>query len=194
MVVGAPTGAGQPAPRWQLYEVRGLASGERAAIAKVAGQPAGYNNVAPLYGSDGQLLFTSDRPRNGGAHLYPQLDEYEATPTVTGIWRLDPASGALRILNHTPSGAFTPILDSYGRVLFTRWDHLQQDQLAERDRNAANNRVALPFKLLQLRRRGRARAGAGHARRAVPRVAQRQPRTVRRGQRVRHQLLHASGR
>ena len=92
------------------------------------------------------MLFTSDRPRSGGAHLYPQLDEYEATPTVTGIWRLDPASGALRILNHAASGAFTPILDSYGRVLFTRWDHQQQDQLAERDRNAAHNGVALPFR------------------------------------------------
>jgi hypothetical protein len=147
MLVGAPTHAGQAAKAvWQLYEVRGLARGERATITKVAGQPPSYNNVSPLYGSDGQVLFTSDRPRNGAAHLYPQLDEYEATPTVTGIWRLDPASGALRILNHAVSGAFTPILDSYGRVLFTRWDHQQQDQLAERDRDGARNGVALPFR------------------------------------------------
>lgn len=141
MLAGAASNAA-----WQLYEVRGLAKGQRATIAKVARQPAGYNNVAPLYGSDDALLFASDRPRDGAAHLYPQLDEYEATPTVTGIWRLDPASSALRILNHTPSGAFTPILDSYGRVLFTRWDHLQQDQLAERDRDAARNGVAQPFR------------------------------------------------
>ncbi|MDL2357102.1 MAG: hypothetical protein QFF03_17750 [Pseudomonadota bacterium] len=150
MLVGAPTAAAAaeatPAPVWQLYEVRGLARGARATIVKVAGQPGGYNNIAPLYGSDDALLFTSDRPRNGAAHLYPQLDEYEAAPTVTGIWRLDPASGALTILNHAPSGAFTPILDSYGRVLFTRWDHQQQDQLAERDRDAAHNHVALPFR------------------------------------------------
>ena len=154
MLVGAPAGANnglapggaRSAPVWQLYEVRGLARGARAVVTKVAGQPADYNNVAPLYGSDEQLMFTSDRPRNGAAHLYPQLDEYEATPTVTGIWRLDPASGVLRILNHAPSGAFTPILDSYGRVLFTRWDHQQQDQLAQRDRDAANNGVALPFR------------------------------------------------
>ncbi|WLI88982.1 hypothetical protein Q4S45_20105 [Massilia sp. R2A-15] len=131
---------------WQLYEVRGLAKGQRASIARVARQPAGYNNVAPLYASGDAMLFASDRPRDGAAHLYPQLDEYEATPTVTGIWRLDPASGALRILNHAPSGAFTPILDSYGRVLFTRWDHLQQDQLAERDRDASRNGVAPPFR------------------------------------------------
>ncbi len=136
---------GDASARWQLYEVRGLGRGERAVVTRVARQPP-YNNLSPLYGSDDAVLFTSDRPRNGAVHLYPQLDEYEATPTVTGIWRLDPASGALRILNHTPSGAFTPILDSYGRLLFTRWDHQQQDQLAERDRNAAHNRVALPFR------------------------------------------------
>jgi hypothetical protein len=146
MLVGAPTGPGQAAPVWQLYEVRGLGKGERAVVTRVARQPAGYNNLSPLYAGDGAILFTSDRPRSGLAHLYPQLDEYEATPTVTGIWRLDPATGALRILNHAVSGAFTPIIDSYGRVLFTRWDHLQQDQLAERDRNAVHNGVALPFR------------------------------------------------
>lgn len=145
MLVGAPSGPGQAAPVWQLYEVSGLARRQRARIVKVPGQPAGYNNVSPLYGSDDQVLFTSDRPRDGAAHLYPALDEYEATPTTTGIWTLDVRSGALRLLNHAVSGAFTPILDSYGRVVFTRWDHQQQDQLAQRDRDAARNGVALPF-------------------------------------------------
>ena len=130
---------------WQLFEATGLGRGERAVVTRLARQPAGYNNVSPLYGSDDAVLFTSDRPRNGAAQLYPQLDEYEATPTITGIWRLDPASGALRILNHTPSGAFSPSLDSFGRLVFTRWDHQQQDQLAERDRNAAHNGVQPPF-------------------------------------------------
>jgi hypothetical protein len=114
-------------------------------IVRVAGQPARANNLSPVYASDGRILFTSDRPRSGAPHLYPQLDEYEAMPTTTGIWSLDPASGRLRILNHTPSGAFTPIVDSYGRIVFTRWDHLQQDQLAQRDRDALGNGVALPF-------------------------------------------------
>jgi hypothetical protein len=130
---------------WQLYEVSGLAKGETAHITRVPNQPAGFNNISPLYGSDDAILFTSDRPRTGEAHLYPQLDEYEATPTVTGIWRLDASSGALTILNHAPSGAFSPLLDSYGRIVFTRWDHLQQDQLADRDRDAVRNGVALPF-------------------------------------------------
>jgi hypothetical protein len=147
MLVGAPASAGAAQDSvWQLYEVSGLGRGDTARIVRLAQQPAGYNNLSPLYGSDERILFTSDRPRNGQAHLYPQLDEYEATPTVTGIWRLDPASGALSILNHSPSGAFSPMLDSYGRVVFTRWDHQQQDQLADRDRDAVNNGVALPFR------------------------------------------------
>ena len=137
--------AGADGGFWQLYEVTGLGKGEKAHIARVARQPEGFNNLSPLYAGDDAILFTSDRPRTGEAHLYPQLDEYEATPTNTGIWRLDPASGALRLLNHAASGAFNPTLDSYGRIIFTRWDHLQQDQLAERDRDAERNGVALPF-------------------------------------------------
>ena len=114
---------------WQLFEVTGLGKGEAVRITKVPNQPAAYNNISPLYAaSDERILFTSDRPRGGEAHLYPQLDEYESTPTVTGIWSLNPATGALNILNHTPSGAFSPTIDSYGRVIFTRWDHLQRDQ------------------------------------------------------------------
>jgi predicted RNase H-like HicB family nuclease len=84
-------------------------------------------------GADGRILFTSDRPRGGEAHLYPQLDEYEEAPTNTGLWSLDPASGDLRLLDHDPSGAFTPIVDSFGRVIYTRWDHLQRGQQADTD-------------------------------------------------------------
>jgi cytochrome c553 len=147
MLVGAPAGPGQaPRASWQLYEASGLAPGAAVRIVRIPGQPPDANNLSPLYASDGGILFTSDRPRSGAPHLYPQLDEYEATPTTTGIWSLDPASGALRILNHAPSGAFTPVIDSYGRVVFTRWDHLQQDQLAQRDRDALGNGVALPFR------------------------------------------------
>lgn len=146
MLVGAPAGPRQqPRVFWQLYEVTGLAKGERARIVRVPGQPADANNVSPLYASDGRILFTSDRPRGGQPQLYPQLDEYEATPTTTGIWSLDRAHRTLRILNHAPSGAFSPFIDSYGRVVFIRWDHLQQDQLAQRDRDARANGVALPF-------------------------------------------------
>jgi hypothetical protein len=147
MLVGAPSGPGQPLRAfWQIYEASGLARGEQLRIARVPGQPHNANNVSPLYAPGGRILFTSDQARNGAANLYPQLDEYEATPTITGIWSLDPASGECRILNHTPSGAFSPIVDSYGRIVFTRWDHLQQDQLAQRDRDAAGNGVALPFR------------------------------------------------
>ncbi len=133
MVIGAPSQQFVfETYHWQIYEITGLGQNETPVIRKIANQPA-YNNVSPFYGTDDRILFTSDRPRGGEAHLYPQLDEYEEAPTVTGLWSLDPATGDLRLLNHTPSGLFTPSIDSFGRVIFTRWDHLQRDQQADTD-------------------------------------------------------------
>ncbi len=135
MLVGAPAeryGSGEY--RWQIYEIEGLPKGEPARIAKVKNQPAEFDNVAPFYGSDDRVLFASTRPRSGEAHLYPQLDEYESAPTVVGLYSLDPASGDLFLVNHAPSGVFSPLLDSAGRVVFTKWDHLQRDQQEEADR------------------------------------------------------------
>jgi hypothetical protein len=37
----------------------------------------------------------------------------------------------LHVLDHCPSGDFTPIVDSFGRVVFTRWDHLKRDQQSD---------------------------------------------------------------
>lgn len=149
MLTGAPDQADKAGKQgkayWQIYEVSGLGKDQKAMISKIPFQDANYNNVSPLYASDDSIIFTSDRPYNGQAHLYPQLDEYEATPTITSIWSLPPGAKQAHLLNHTPSGAFSPIIDSYGRLLFTRWDHLQQDQLADRDRDAQNNGLALPF-------------------------------------------------
>lgn len=134
MVIGAPAQQFQSQPwYWQMYEVTGLAQGQTAQITRVPNQPADYNNVNPSYASGGSIVFTSDRPRNGARHLYPQHDEYESAPTVTGVWKLDPVTGALQLLQHSPSGSFDPFVDSFGRVLFTRWDHLQTDQQAEQD-------------------------------------------------------------
>jgi len=134
MVVGAPAQQYQQGSyRWQLYEVSGLSPGQAAVITMLPNQPTAYNNVNPAYASDGSIIFASDRPRNGAPHLYPQQDEYESSPTVTGLWRLDPATGELFLLQHSPSGSFDPFVDSFGRVVFTRWDHLQTDQQAEAD-------------------------------------------------------------
>ena len=119
---------------WQLYEITNFTDPSAVPIiTKVPNQPANFNNISPIYGTDDRIIFTSDRPRNGQANLYPQLDEYEEAPTVTGLWSLDPASGDLFLINHTPSGAFTPMLDSAGRIIFVRWDHLQRDQQADTD-------------------------------------------------------------
>ncbi len=121
---------------WQMYEITGLGAAETPVITKVPNQPANANNVSPIYGTDDKILFTTDRPRGGQAHLYPQRDEYERAYVVSGLWRLDPTNGALELLNHAPSGDFTPTIDSFGRVVFTQWDHLQRDQLADADENA----------------------------------------------------------
>jgi hypothetical protein len=136
MVIGAPahqfdysyTGY------WQLYEITNFTDPNAVpVITKVPNQPANFNNISPIYGSDDRIIFTSDRPRNGQRNLYPQLDEYEEAPTVTGLWSLQPTNGDLFMINHTPSGAFSPLVDSAGRIVFVRWDHLQRDQQADTD-------------------------------------------------------------
>jgi len=133
MVIGAPDQYEWNDYFWQIYEITGLGPSDTPSIRKIPNQPPDYNNVSPFYGTDDRILFTSDRPRNGARHLYPQLDEYEEAPTVTGLWSLNPETGDLRMLNHSPSGVFTPFVDSFGRVVFTRWDHLQRDQQADSD-------------------------------------------------------------
>ncbi|GMU44536.1 MAG: hypothetical protein DYH17_09785 [Xanthomonadales bacterium PRO6] len=140
MVVGAPPQQFQVLSfRWQLYEVTGFGQGQQVTITPVANQPTQFNNVAPAYLSDGSIVFASDRPRNGAMHLWPQHDEYESTASVSGLWRLDPASGELKLLDHSPSGDFEPLVDSFGRLLFTRWDHLQRDQQADQPGNPFGN-------------------------------------------------------
>jgi hypothetical protein len=137
MVVGAPLAQYQRVPSYfQLYEVTGIGQGQTAHITKVANQPPNRNNVSPAYLSDNSILFTSDSTRNGADHLYPLLDEYEEAPSVTGLWRLQPASGRLELLHFAASGSFSPIVDSFGRIVFTRWDHLQRDQQND---NAGNS-------------------------------------------------------
>ncbi len=138
MVVGAPTQQYQVLTfHWQLYEITGLGQSETPVITLVPNQPTGYNNIQPIYGTDGRIIFASDRPRGGWAHLYPQHDEYESSNIVSGLWKLDPTAcdptEALEMLTHSPSGDFTPIIDHWGRVVFTRWDHLQRDQQADAD-------------------------------------------------------------
>ncbi|HEX6097042.1 MAG TPA: hypothetical protein VF432_12010 [Thermoanaerobaculia bacterium] len=131
MVIGAPERYQWNEYYWQIYEITGLGQNQTPVIRKIANQPANYNNISPIYATDDRILFTSDRPRNGARHLYPQLDEYEEAPTVTGLWSLHEVTGELKMLNHSPSGVFSPFVDSYGRVVFTRWDHLQRDQQAD---------------------------------------------------------------
>ncbi len=146
MVIGAPPEQYVWSDeKWQLYEITGLASGETSVVTKIPNQPVEFNNITPVYGSDGRIIFTSDRPRGGEAHLYPQHDEYESTATNSGLWSLNPADATLTLLQHAPSGSFTPIVDSYGRVIFTRWDHLQRDQQADGDELAIQGGNSPPY-------------------------------------------------
>ena len=131
MVVGSPAHYQVLEYRWQLYEITGLGKDDMPVITKVPNQPANYNNVQPAYLSDGRILFASDRPRGGVDYLYPQRDEYESSPTMTGLYAIDPVSGALQVMTHSVSGDFTPIVAADGRIVFTRWDHLLRDQQAD---------------------------------------------------------------
>ncbi len=136
MVVGGPNAANDNTQFfWQLYEVTTDFTNTNApvTITKVPNQPANYNNVSPCYGTDGRIIFVSDRPRNGAGYLYPQREEYLLLPTSTGLWSLDPGTGDLFQVEQSPSGSFRPAVDSVGRVVFTRWDHLSRDSEALED-------------------------------------------------------------
>lgn len=139
MVIGGTTKNDFTPVFWQIYEVTGLGEGEDVVITRVPNQPEGFNNVSPVYGTDGRIVFTTDRPRSGDMRHYPQLDEYESVATNTGLWSFDPAApgGDLRILSHVPSGAFSPKVALDGRVVYVRWDHLQADQQAHADRTGS---------------------------------------------------------
>ncbi len=132
MVTGGTTQNGDDPAYFQIFEVTGFGVGQSVQIRKLA-QPLDTNNVTPIYASDGRILFTSDRPRNGDRRLYPQLDEYETAPTVSGLWSMQADGSDLHILDHAPSGVFSPFIDTFGRVIFTRWDHLQRDQQGDSD-------------------------------------------------------------
>lgn len=135
MVVGAPTKIYEVVQSyWQIYEVEGLGKEDKAIIRKVSKQFSNYNNISPIYGSDDNIIFTSDMPITRKRYHYPPLDEYENAKVVSGLWKLNVQTGEHILLQHSPSGSFNPIIDSYGRIIFTRWDHLQRDQQADLDR------------------------------------------------------------
>ena len=136
MVVGTPASATDATVfYWQLHEITSFGNGQTPAITRLPNQPANANNVSPCYGTDGRIIFASDRPRDGSPHLYPQREEYLLLPTNTGLWSLDRNDpNGLILLEHSPSGSFTPFVDSAGRIVFTRWDHLARDPQGVTDR------------------------------------------------------------
>ncbi len=131
MVVGTPTSILDTTTyHWQIYEITGLGKDDKPVIQRISGQPYA-NNIAPIYGTKSNIIFVSDRPRQGSSEDYPYLDESLGMPTTSGLWSMDRSSYELQQLDHAPSGVLSPSIDSYGRVIFSRWDILQQDQLAD---------------------------------------------------------------
>ncbi len=114
---------------WQIYEITGLEEQETPVIRAIDNQPLMNNNINPIYGTDDRILFISDRARVGTKTSYTYLDESQCMATTSGVWSLDPKSGDLFQLDHAPSGDYFISLDSFGRVVFSRWDILQHDQL-----------------------------------------------------------------
>jgi hypothetical protein len=151
MVVGAPRFSGDTNVFfWQLYELTNLDavltnSSFPPNIVKVQNQPTNCNNVSPCYATDGRIIFMSDRPFKGQWHLYPQLEEYKGAPSVTGVYSIDPNVDDLRVLEHTTSGAFNPFVDSFGRLIMTRWDHLVVDSNSTDDRLGRATNGAFDF-------------------------------------------------
>ncbi len=138
MIIGGPSKRFDQSYRenkWQIYEITNLCdvvNGAVANISKVDGQPLTYNNASPIYGTDDDVIhFISDAPYGNLDHTYPQLDEYESRETNSGVFSLDRSSKEVKHLTHSPSGDFDLFLDSFGRLLFTRWSHIQQDQQAD---------------------------------------------------------------
>lgn len=134
MLIGGPVEAFDKSAgtqRWQMYEITNLCdviNGEVANIERVNSQPSSYNNLSPIYGiKEGEIYFISDQPYGGFANVYPPLDEYESTPTNSGIWKLDVNSNTITHLTHSPSGDFDLFFASDGRLLFTRWAHTKED-------------------------------------------------------------------
>jgi hypothetical protein len=119
---------------WQLYEVEGLERGQTAKFTHLV-QPEEYNNIAPIYSPEGDgtshIIYASDMSWHGaGAQHLKCLDEYEEQQGICGLFKLDRAGGVTN-LDPSPSGSFTPTIDSFGRLIFTRWDHLESDQQEE---------------------------------------------------------------
>ncbi|MBC7714715.1 MAG: hypothetical protein H7177_15320 [Rhizobacter sp.] len=147
MLVGGPKARFDRAAdrRWQIYEATGLEKDEKVIIKKVPYQFSKYNNFSPVYGATDDIFFISDAPLYGMEHTYPQLDEYESTPTNTGVWKLDMDSKKVLMIEHAPSGAFDLQVDSFGRIIFTKWDHLKRDQQADADRYSNGKFHAFDF-------------------------------------------------
>ncbi len=116
--------------RWQLHEICGLGLNDASSLRKIPHQHEDYNYVDAIYAlQDDHFIVSTDIPHAGvnAVHLNPLRDEYDRALTTGGLWLLDAIGGDMRLLVQSPSGAFEPVIDDHGRLLFSAWDHLEQD-------------------------------------------------------------------
>ena len=142
MLVGAPIAGNKiDQTRWQIYEVTGLGDANKKQIVQIGESKHKIRNTTTSH------QFTTPTTTSFLLQIDHELDKHICIPNSTNTRRHRVSLGygsyivmdSCNLLSHTPSGAFQPIIDRFGRVLFTRWDHLQQDQLADRDRDASRN-------------------------------------------------------
>jgi hypothetical protein len=123
IAVGAATAQFQGVERqWQLYTVTGLGPAETPKFSLVGNQPDA-NNIEAVFVGEERIVFVSDAPVGGLAHLSPLYGQGGDTPMATGLFALDLAGGAATPLTVAAEGLTGPELFS-DRLVFTRLDHL----------------------------------------------------------------------
>jgi hypothetical protein len=88
MVIGAPPRYKYLEYYWQIYEITGLGRSDTPVITKVPNQPANYNNVSPMYGSDDRIV----RVTASGISIRSSTNMKPCRPTpACGAWIRKPA-------------------------------------------------------------------------------------------------------
>ncbi len=139
MVIGAPTAQFQTIEKyWQIYEVTGFGIGQTAVITKIANQPANYNNITPIYSPDGRIIYTWTVPAAASAITTRSTTNTSRPPSSRPL-EPQPRDRRPAHPESRPLRRLHPSIDSAGRLVFTRWDHLQRDQQADNAGNPYGN-------------------------------------------------------
>lgn len=98
---------------WRLFEIRSTGGGLRQ-VTPDDGADVGH--MDPCWLPDGRILFTSSAAYQGLPCVFG------STPMVC-LYRLDPATGAIRQLTFEQDSNWCPAVMPDGRVLYQRWEY-----------------------------------------------------------------------